>query len=184
MKNKALFLDRDGTINIDYGYVYRHEDFHFIKGVFDLVSAAKDLGYLVIIVTNQSGIGRGYYTESDFHILMDWVKSQFERQGGSIDAVYFCPDHPNYGKGAYQRDTIMRKPGPGMLLKAAQEWNIDLSQSILVGDSEADIKAGQLAGVGKICHFVSTVQMKSVDIEQVDDITKVIPLLKHCRCGT
>lgn len=179
MKNKALFLDRDGTINIDYGYVYRYEDFHFIDGVFELVATAKDLGYLVIIVTNQSGIGRGYYTESDFYILMDWVRSQFERQGGSIDAVYFCPDHPDYGKGIYRRDTIMRKPRPGMLLKAAQDWNIDLSQSILVGDSETDIKAGQLAGVGQVCHLASTFEMNNVDIEQVDDIKKVISLLKN-----
>ena len=177
MKQRALFLDRDGTINIDHSYVYRQEDFHFIDGVFELVAAAKRLGYLVVIVTNQSGIGRGYYTENDFQVLMAWVKEQFAQRQGAIDAVYFCPDHPEFGQGIYRRDTVMRKPGPGMLLKAAEVWNIDLGQSILVGDSETDIKAGQSAGVGYICYLGNRAKRQGLEVKQINCLVEVIPLL-------
>jgi|688.fasta_scaffold33490_3 D-glycero-D-manno-heptose 1,7-bisphosphate phosphatase len=180
MKRQALFLDRDGTINIDYGYVYRQKDFHFIDGVFELVAAAKRLDYLVVIITNQSGIGRGYYTETEFQVLMTWVNEQFAQRGGAIDAVFFCPDHPEHGQGIYRRDTLMRKPGPGMLLKAAEVWNIDLGQSILVGDSEADIKAGQLAEVRHICYLGDVDPCNDLGIKKISRLIEVIPLLQTC----
>lgn len=176
MGQRALFLDRDGIINIDYGYVYRQEEFHFIDGVFELVAAAKQLGYLVIIVTNQSGIGRGYYTETDFQMLMIWVKKQFAEQGGAIDDVYFCPEHPTHGKGVYRRETIMRKPAPGMFLKAAKTWNIDLSESVSVGDSETDIEASQLAGIGRICYMGKTFNYNGC-VKNVSNPVQVISLL-------
>ncbi len=148
MSCRALFLDRDGVINEDKGYVCRPEEFRFIDGVFDLVALAKSLGYLVVVVTNQAGIGRGYYTEEDFHRLMDWVRSCFERRSGALDAVYFCPDHPLYGVGIYKRESPYRKPAPGMLQRAFRELNIDPSQSLLIGDKMTDIGAGQAAGLG------------------------------------
>jgi D-glycero-D-manno-heptose 1,7-bisphosphate phosphatase len=150
MPGPALFLDRDGVINLDHGYVFRREDFDFVDGIFDLVAAAKTAGYRVVVVTNQAGIGRGYYTEADFHALMDWVGGQFAERAGGIDAVYFCPDHPEHGVGAYRRDTPFRKPGPGMILKAAAELSLDLPRSILIGDKASDIEAGQAAGVGTL----------------------------------
>lgn len=148
MLRPALFLDRDGVINVDTGYVHHQSEFVFIPGIFDLVRAAHKAGLLVIVITNQAGIGRGYYSEGQFHDLMQWVRECFREQGGDIDAVYFCPDHPVHGIGRYRRDTPMRKPGPGMLLRAAQEYGIDLSRSVMVGDSEKDMLAALAAGVG------------------------------------
>lgn len=152
-KKPALFLDRDGVINVDHAYVYRKQDFEFIDGIFELVATAKKAGYLIVVVTNQAGIGRGYYTEDDFHCLMDWVREQFSLRDGWIDGVYFCPDHPVHGVGQYRRESEFRKPGPGMLLQAAEELGIDLGKSILVGDKASDAEAGLAAGVGKLLYF-------------------------------
>ncbi|MGR8978623.1 MAG: D-glycero-alpha-D-manno-heptose-1,7-bisphosphate 7-phosphatase [Gammaproteobacteria bacterium] len=146
----ALFLDRDGVINIDHGYVCRKEEFEFVEGIFELVAAAKRAGYLVVVVTNQAGIGRGYYTEADFNRLMEWVAEQFAERGGGIDKVYYCPDHPEHGIGNYKRHSEFRKPGPGMILQAAAELHIDLGRSLLVGDKPSDIQAGLEAGIGTL----------------------------------
>ena len=153
MSRPALFLDRDGVINIDYGYVHTTSNFDFIKGIFDLVLAANSAGYLVVIVTNQAGIGRGYYTEDQFLTLMDWVKQQFLKNAAKIDNIYFCPYHPDHGIGKYRRKSFFRKPAPGMFLKAKHELDIDMSQSILIGDNASDIAAGYAAGVKTLIHF-------------------------------
>ena len=153
MNTPALFLDRDGVINVDYGYVHTPENFHFIEGIFDLVSAARQAGYLVVVVTNQAGIGRGYYSEAQFHDLTHWMKGRFAEQGGQIDGVYFCPYHPEHGVGAYRRESEFRKPAPGMLLQAETELGIDLEQSVLIGDKLSDMAAGRSAGVGTLLHF-------------------------------
>lgn len=145
---KALFLDRDGIINEDHGYVYRFEDFTFIEGIFDLIHRFVAQGYLPVVVTNQSGIGRGMYTESDFHSLMGQVQGVFTQQGLPTVPVYFCPNHPTKGIGRYKVSCNNRKPAPGMLLTAQQEWNIDFARSVMVGDSWRDIVAAQRAGVG------------------------------------
>ncbi|MEJ2803634.1 HAD family hydrolase [Comamonadaceae bacterium PP-2] len=145
--SRALFLDRDGVINVDSGYVHRIEEFRFLPGIFELVRQANACEYRVVVVTNQAGIGRGYYTEVDFRVLMDWVREQFVLQGAVLDAVYFCPDHPEHGVGRYRRQSPMRKPGPGMLLQAQQDLGLDLSRSIMVGDSLSDMQAGRAAGV-------------------------------------
>lgn len=148
MSRRALFLDRDGVINIDHGYVVRREAFDFVEGIFELVAQAKARDYLVIVVTNQAGIGRGYYSEADFHSLMAWVGEQFDARGGHIDKVYFCPDHPEHGIGQYRRVSEFRKPAPGMLLAARDELNIDMKASLFVGDNLTDMQAGSAAGVG------------------------------------
>lgn len=153
MKKPALFLDRDGVINLDNAYVHRKEDFHFIDGIFDLVSEANRAGYVVVIVTNQAGIGRGYYTEEDFHTLMGWVCNQFLQNDARIDAVYFCPHHPEHGVGKYRKESEYRKPRPGMLLRAATELHLDLTQSIIVGDKLSDIEAGRAAGLKTLLYF-------------------------------
>ena len=146
-RRRALFLDRDGVINIDHGYTHRIEQFAFMPGIFDLVAHARARGFTVVVVTNQAGIGRGFYSEADFHHLTAWMTAQFAQRGAAIDAVYFCPDHPEHGLGDYRRDTPMRKPGPGMLLQAAADLDLDLARSVLVGDSETDIMAGRHAGL-------------------------------------
>jgi D-glycero-D-manno-heptose 1,7-bisphosphate phosphatase len=179
-KRRALFLDRDGTINVDYGYVYKPEDFHFIDGIFELVAESTRLDYLNIIVTNQSGIGRGYFSESDFHNLMLWVSNQFIHHDGKIHGIYFCPDHPEYGVGKYKRDSIMRKPSPGMILKAAEEHNISLDCSVLVGDSLRDIEAGKAAAIG--CNLLfkerkSEEPSTCLTIQAVNSLNDVIAIL-------
>lgn len=149
MKRHALFLDRDGVINKDHGYVIKSDQFEFTEGIFDLCHHAKQLAYLLVVVTNQAGIGRGYFTEQEFLELTDWMCAAFQARGVPIDKVYYCPFHPEQGIGAYKLDSHLRKPAPGMILRAAREYRIDLSHSVLIGDRETDIRAGVAAGVGR-----------------------------------
>jgi D-glycero-D-manno-heptose 1,7-bisphosphate phosphatase len=175
MIKPALFLDRDGVVNVDYDYVHKKEDFHFVDGIFELVATANRAGYLVVIVTNQAGIGRGYYTEADFHVLMDWVKAEFEARGAHIDGVYFCPFHPEHGIGPYRQESEHRKPGPGMLLQAAQELEIDLPASIMVGDKRSDMEAGKAAGLSMLLHFGKTDEEGfSIPIEALSEATNFV----------
>ena len=143
----ALFLDRDGVINFDYGYVCCEENFHFKPGIFDLVLGAKAKGYLCIVVTNQAGIGRGLYSIEQFRRLSKWMCEQFENKGASIDAIYFSPFHPSEGQGKYLLEENTRKPGAGMFLEAVKDHNIDLTKSIMVGDKMSDMKASLAANV-------------------------------------
>lgn len=144
----ALFLDRDGVINIDHAYVCKPDNFEFTDGIFALCRTAKRLGYLIFVVTNQAGIGRGYYTEQDFLKLTEWMCEVFKTKGVVIDKVYFCPSHPEHGVGKYRVDSPYRKPGPGMILQAAEEFDVDLARSVVVGDKETDVQAGVAAGAG------------------------------------
>ncbi len=148
--HKALFLDRDGVINVDVGFAHRPEQIRFMDGIFELCRAAKAKEYLIIVATNQSGIGRGYFSEDDFLSVMDWIKAQFAIQDILIDAVYFCPHHPQEGKGPYRQDCQDRKPNPGMFLQAQREHRIDMARSLLIGDHERDLQAGKNAGVGRL----------------------------------
>ncbi len=145
---RALFLDRDGVFNVNHGYVHTRERFDFIDGIFDACRQARALGYLLIVATNQAGIGRGFYGEADFHKLSDWMCAEFARRGAPIDRVYFCPFHPEHGIGPYRRDAPCRKPNPGMILEAARDFQLDLPRCALVGDKASDIEAGERAGVG------------------------------------
>ena len=149
----ALFLDRDGVINVDHAYVHRIEDFEFIPGIFELCRRAKALGYLLVVVTNQAGIGRGLYSEAQFHALTNWMKARFADEGAALDGVYFCPTHPTAGMGDYRVESAHRKPGPGMLLQAARELDIDLARSAIVGDKMSDMRAGAAAGLGRLFLF-------------------------------
>ena len=146
----GLLLDRDGVINVDHAYVHRVDQFEFMPGIFDLCRTARALGHRIAVVTNQAGIARGYYTEADFHALTAWMLARFADEGVSIDRVYFCPTHPTAGVGAYRVDSSFRKPGPGMLLQAAHELDLDLAASTLIGDKASDAEAGLAAGVGRV----------------------------------
>lgn len=139
--NKAIFLDRDGTINIDHGYVHQIDDFEFIEGSINALKKLKEMGYLLVLVTNQSGIARGYFTEAQFLQLTEWMDWSLVEQGVDFDGIYYCPHHPD-GKGEFKEDCSCRKPKPGMLLDAMKALNIDPQQSIMVGDKIEDIKAG------------------------------------------
>lgn len=154
MGRRILFLDRDGVINVDSGYVHRIEEVRFIEGIFDLTRAAHRLGFGLVVVTNQAGIGRGYYTEADFHRLTDWMQAEFVRQDAPLERVLFSPFHPTEGIGPYRRDDPSRKPAPGMILEATRALDGDLAASVLIGDRWTDIQAGVAAGVGCNLWFV------------------------------
>jgi len=143
----TVFLDRDGVINVDHGYVHCPEQFEWIRGAKQAIRKLNDQRYLVVIVTNQAGIGRGYYTERVFFELMNWVQIELGKCGAHFDAVYHCPCHPEMGIGQYRRQSTFRKPGPGMILKAIQEWPIDRATSFMIGDSETDHLAAVRAGI-------------------------------------
>jgi D-glycero-D-manno-heptose 1,7-bisphosphate phosphatase len=145
---KALFLDRDGVINKEKHYVYKIEDFEFIEGIFESCAYFQQQDYLIFVITNQSGIARGYYTNEDFSNLTNWMLKEFDCKGVKITKVYYSPFHPEYGIGQYRLDSWCRKPNPGMLEEARKEFDLDLSQSILIGDKETDIEAGITANIG------------------------------------
>jgi D-glycero-D-manno-heptose 1,7-bisphosphate phosphatase len=146
----ALFLDRDGVINRDHGYVYRREDFEPMPGIFDLARAATRLAMPVVVVTNQAGIARAYYDEGAFATLTRWMCDRFEAEGASITRVYYCPHHPDGRIDSYRLVCDCRKPGPGMFLAAARDLQLDLASSVLVGDKASDMMAGARAGVGTL----------------------------------
>lgn len=152
--SRALFLDRDGVINVDHGYVHRIDHFEFVDGIFDLCRAAVAQGWRPVVVTNQAGIGRGYYDEAQFQALTRWMRERFEAEGAPIAAVYHCPFHPEHGVGPYRVDSFDRKPQPGMLLRARDELGLDLGASMMIGDTVSDMLAAQRAGVPVRCLLV------------------------------
>lgn len=151
--NYALFLDRDGVINKDKGYVHKIDDFEFNIEIFNLVRTARKYELKVIIITNQSGIGRGFYSIEDFQRINSWMLNIFEKNGASIDKVFYSPSHPTKGLGSYKIDDYDRKPSPGMILKAQEEYSLSFDKSILVGDKKTDIQAGRNAGIGHLIHI-------------------------------
>lgn len=142
----ALFLDRDGVINIDYGYVGTVERFTFVTGALDVIQKFSELGYLIIIVTNQSGIARGFYTFDEFYFLSDWIRKKISDSGGALNAIYFCPHHLD-GIGELAVSCMCRKPKPGMLLQAYQDFSIDIDNSLFVGDNLTDMIAAKSGGI-------------------------------------
>lgn len=144
---KAVFLDRDGTINIDHGYVHQIDDFQFIEGVGKALKQLQDQGYLLVLVTNQSGIARGYFSEQQFLQLTEWFDWSLEEDYGVVfDGIYYCPHHPE-GLGEYRQVCNCRKPEPGMFEQAIKELNIDPVSSLMVGDKLEDLLAAENAGI-------------------------------------
>jgi D-glycero-D-manno-heptose 1,7-bisphosphate phosphatase len=142
---RAVFLDRDGTINVEKEYLYRIDEFEFVPGAPEAIRRLNEAGFIVVVVTNQSGVGRGYYTEDDVEILHRYISQELARHGARVDAWIYCPHHPS-GKGSYSLPCSCRKPLPGMLLEAARRYDIDLERSVMIGDKCADMEAAFAAG--------------------------------------
>ena len=164
MKNKALFLDRDGIINVDKNYVYRIDDIEFCEGIFELVAWANQNHYLVIVLTNQSGIERGYYTESDMLKLHEWMNQQFIDKGLRIEDWFYCKE----------LDSDRRKPRPGMMLEAEHKYNIDLKQSIMIGDRPSDVL--HLEGPEYLL-VQGQYDLQSVTVKKFDQLNEVLQYL-------
>ena len=144
---KALFLDRDGIINVDHGYVHKIENFEFVDGIFEICTLAIEKGYQIFVITNQAGIARGYYEIIDFEHLTSWMKAEFKKRNIEISGVYYCPHHPVKGSNEYKMDCDCRKPKPGMIFKAISDHNINIKQSIFIGDKISDMEAAAAAGI-------------------------------------
>ena len=144
---KALFLDRDGVININHGYVHAPAQTDWVPGIFELVAEAHARGYLPVVVTNQAGIGRGLYDEAAFLAYTAWMHAQFTARGTPLLATFWCPHHPNEALGDYRVDCDCRKPRPGMLLQAIDRFGIGAARSLMIGDKQGDLDAAAAAGV-------------------------------------
>lgn len=148
LSKPAVFLDRDGVINVDHGYVHDEHDFEYIDGVFEAAKAFKDMGYLLVLVTNQSGIARGMFSEDRFLSLTQWMDWNFVDNGVELDGIYYCPHHAEHGIGDYKQDCDCRKPKPGMFISARDFLKIDMANSVMIGDKAEDMMAAEAAGVG------------------------------------
>ncbi len=168
---KALFLDRDGVINKEKNYLYKLEDFEFIDGVFETCRYFLQNGYIIIIITNQAGIARGKYTEDDYKVLTDWMLKEFEKENIKISKVYHCPHHPDFSG-----ECKCRKPNAGMILDAQKGFDIDLTNSILVGDKNSDVQAGINAKIGKT-YLVNTghkIDTNKFNVEILDNLKDLL----------
>jgi len=173
MTIKTIFLDRDGVINKEINYLHKIKDFEFINGIFEACQYFKNLNYKIIIITNQSGISRGYYTENDFQIITNWMIAQFNKNDINILDVFHCPHSPD-------SNCNCRKPMPGMLLEAKYKHNINMKNSWMIGDKEADIIAANTAGITNTILVRSGHKINKADsnakyiLDSIDQSNKVI----------
>jgi len=170
---KTLFLDRDGVINVNHGYVHKKEDFILIDGIVELIRHANQLGYLVIVVTNQSGIGRGLYTEQQFLDFNDWMLDSLLQQEARVDKVYYCPHHPSEALGNYAKNCECRKPKPGMALNAINDFGLDISAAIMVGDSASDVEFAVKANIPEIYWLSSQHEAFIINYHCATTVTKI-----------
>ena len=166
MLQRALFIDRDGIVNVDHGYVSQIHDFEFSDGIFDLMRLFRDAGFWLFIITNQSGIGRGYYTKETFHSLTEWMLERLLKEGISIKEVYYCPHTPD-------EKCYCRKPSTGMIEEALSTYPIDLKNSWMIGDKESDILLAENAGIGNSIYIgEKTLQKATLSFPSVKACSK------------
>ncbi|MDG1065524.1 MAG: HAD family hydrolase [Luminiphilus sp.] len=176
LKNhKAVFLDRDGVINSDRGYVSQWSEFEFLPGVVTAMAQLQALDYRLIIVTNQSGIGRGFYTEGEFAALSTQLIDFLADHDVSLTAIYHCPHHPTEALGGYRKDCDCRKPRPGMILRGLDDWQLVPEVCALVGDKLSDIEAGRGAGIGHL--FRVATAAKQDGVTSVSGLPEVVQYL-------
>ncbi|BEU88349.1 D-glycero-beta-D-manno-heptose 1,7-bisphosphate 7-phosphatase [Selenomonas sp. TAMA-11512] len=143
----AVFFDRDGTLNVDVHFLHEIEKFRWVEGAVDAVRAVNARGALAIVITNQSGIARGYYTEEEMYRLHEWMNEELQKHGAHIDAFYYCPHLTDGAVEAYREDCDCRKPKPGMLLRAMKEHDIDPARAVMIGDAARDVECAERAGI-------------------------------------
>jgi D-glycero-D-manno-heptose 1,7-bisphosphate phosphatase len=153
---KAIFLDRDGVINIDYGHVHEIENFKFIDGIFNLCRFFLSKGYIIIVVTNQGGIGKGLYSKNEFNDLDSWMRKEFYYEGIEISKTFYCPH-------TKEQNCECRKPKPGMFLRAIDDYKVDPKTSILIGDNMSDLEAGKQAGIENLFLFTENNHFELLD---------------------
>lgn len=182
--NKAVFLDRDGTINIDKDYLYKPEEFEFIDGVIESLRILQEAGYLLIIITNQSGIARGFYTENDLAVLNDWMIDKLHEHDVNIDAIYYCPHLVGAPVKKYDYDCDCRKPRKGLFTKAIHEWDLNISQCIAIGDKIRDCQpCVELGGMGILISDSEKEEIiESVRNNKYKDITYALDLREAVGC--
>ncbi len=146
---RAAFIDRDGVLNVDHGYVYKREDFQWLPGAVDALHQLQQAGWALVVVTNQSGVARGLYTFEQMQALHDSITAELRSEGITLTGIYACPHHPEGTVTAYKQVCECRKPRPGLILQATQEHRLQLDASVLFGDKSSDIAAGRYAGVGR-----------------------------------
>ena len=146
---RAVFFDRDGTLNADHGYIHRPQDWDWLPGAREAIAACNHAGVLVFVITNQSGVARGLFTEDHVRDLHDWVRADLRGTGAWIDDIRYCPHHPDYGTARYRWHCPCRKPAPGMILDLLSAWPVDPARSLVIGDGARDVQAGRAAGVGQ-----------------------------------
>ncbi len=187
MANKvpAIFLDRDGTLNVDHGYVHEIDHFQFIDGVIEALQQLKKMGFALVVVTNQSGIARGMFSEDQFMQLTEWMDWSLADRDVDLDGIYFCPHHPDATVEAYRQQCDCRKPQPGMLLAAQEELHIDMAASYMVGDKLEDMQAAQAAGVGKKVLVRSgkpvTPEGEALADWVIESLAALLPVLKRVK---
>lgn len=173
MKKRALLLDRDGIINEDYGYVGTRDRFDFKEGVFPFLRLAVNSGYRLVLVTNQAGVARGYYSQDDFKALTHYMLTVLKHEGIVFDLIQACFEHPEGEVAALRQMSFWRKPNPGMILEAAVNLNLDLSRSIMMGDKVSDAQAAQNAGVGTVLWLGGNREMDCVtNVHSFDEAAK------------
>lgn len=183
----AVFLDRDGVLNEDRGYVHRWEDFSFLPGAIDALRQLQQKGYLLVVITNQSAVARGLCTEADVLALHERMRAFLRERGIELAGIYHCPHHPQGSVSDYAIACACRKPEPGMILRAAQAHGIDLSRSLLVGDKLSDLEAGRAAGIPSLYLVVPPGQEKDLssfpEAQRVSGLSEVVERMTTLKNG-
>jgi len=182
---RAVFLDRDGTINEEVDYLHRVEDLQLIKGAAEGISLLNRDGFKVIVVTNQSGVARGYFQETDVHMIHKEMELRLSRAGASVDGWYYCPHHPDYGTSPYRARCGCRKPETGMIEKACKDFEIDVAASFVIGDSACDIELALSCGARPILVLTGHGKKTYDGLSQVEKKKLYLiasDLYEACRC--